>query len=150
MFVHSVSNLKINKVVFANRLLDSPVGITTHRNNREGWAIALKIKGKTIYTVGNKKVLSDNLHPVILPKGCSYSWKCIEPGECIIIEFEAENTETTFASFEIKDNSLLINNFSKIEKSLNTKKTYYRLECNYYFYLSLLNKSINTLKNFLS
>lgn len=138
MFIHSVTDLAINKVFSANRLLNSPVGITTHRNDREGWAIVLKIKGKTIYTVGNKKVLSDNLHPVILPKGCSYSWKCIEPGECIIIEFEAENTETTVASFEIKDNSLLINNFSKIEKSLNTKKTYYRLECNYYLYEILL------------
>ena len=134
MFIHSVTNLTINKVFSANRLLNSPVGITTHRNDREGWAIVLKIKGKTIYTVDNKQVLSDNLHPVILPKGCSYSWKCIEPGECIIIEFEAENTETTFTAFEIKDNSLLVNNFSKIEKSLSTKKTYHRLECNYYLY----------------
>lgn len=138
MFINSVTNLAINKVLSANRLLNSPVGITTHRNDREGWAIVLKIKGKTIYTVGNKKVLSDNLHPVILPKGCSYSWKCIEPGECIIIEFEAENTETTFSSFEIKDNSLLINNFSKIEKSLSTKKKCFRLECNYYLYEILL------------
>lgn len=138
MFIHSVTNLTINKVFSANRLLNSPVGITTHRNDREGWAIVLKIKGKTIYTVGNKQVLSDDLHPVILPKGCSYSWKCIEPGECIIIEFEAENTEATFTSFEIKDNSLLINNFSKIEKSLSTKNIYHRLECNYYLYEILL------------
>lgn len=138
MFIHSVTNLTINKVFSANRLLNSPVGITTHRNDREGWAVVLKIKGKTIYTVGNKQVLSDDLHPVILPKGCSYSWKCIEPGECIIIEFEAENTETTFTSFEIKDNSLLVNNFSKIEKSLSTKKMCHRLECNYYLYEILL------------
>ena len=138
MFIHSVTNLTINKVFSANRLLNSPVGITTHRNDREGWAVVLKIKGKTIYTVGNKQVLSDDLHPVILPKGCSYSWECIEPGECIIIEFEAENTETTFTSFEIKDNSLLINNFSKIEKSLSTKNIYHRLDCNYYLYEILL------------
>lgn len=138
MFIHSVTNLAINRVFSANRLLNSPVGIATHRNDREGWAIALKIKGKTIYTVGNKQVLSDDLHPVILPKGCSYSWKCIEPGECIIIEFEAEHTETTFTSFEIKDNSLLVNNFSKIEKSLSTKNIYHRLECNYYLYEILL------------
>lgn len=138
MFIYSVSNLVVNKILSANRLLNSPVGITTHRNNREGWAIVLKIKGKTLYTVGNEIVLSDSLHPVILPKGCSYSWKCIEPGECIIIEFEAENTETTFTSFEIKDNSLLVNNFSKIEKSLSTKKTCHRLECNYYLYEILL------------
>ncbi len=138
MFIHSVTNLAINKVFSANRLLNSPIGITTHRYNREGWAIVLKVKGKTIYTVGDEIVLSDSLHPVILPKGCSYSWKCIEPGECIIIEFEAENTETTFASFEINDNSLLVNNFSKIEKSLSTKKMCHRLECNYYLYEILL------------
>ena len=138
MFIHSVSNLVINRVLSANRLLNSPVGITVHRRSRESWAIVLKVSGKTIYTVNGEKVFSDNLHPVILPKGCTYSWKCIEPGECIIIEFDAENTETSFASFEIKDNSLLLNNFLKIEKSLSTKNKYHRLECNYYLYEILL------------
>lgn len=138
MFVHSVSNLVINRVLSANRLLNSPVGITVHRKSRESWAIVLKVGGKTIYTVNGEKVFSDNLHPVILPKGCTYSWKCIEPGECIIIEFDAENTETTFTSFEIKDTSLLVNNFLKIEKSLSTKNKCHRLECNYYLYEILL------------
>ena len=81
MFVHSVSNLTINKVIFANRLLDSPVGITINRESRERWALILKIKGKTTYTANGKTILSDGLHPLILPKGCSYSWKCTEPGE---------------------------------------------------------------------
>ena len=91
MFIHSVSNLVIKNVISANRLLDSPIGITIHRRNREHWAIILKVTGKTIYTVGNKNILSDSLHPVILPKGCTYSWKCIEPGECITIDFDTEN-----------------------------------------------------------
>lgn len=138
MFVHSVSNLTINKVVFANRLLDSPVGITINRESRERWALILKIKGKTTYTVNGKTVLSDGLHPLILPKGCSYSWKCTEPGECIIIEFEAECDNTTVYSYEIKDNTLLANNFAKIEKSLNTKSEYNQLESKYYLYEILL------------
>lgn len=134
MFIHSVANLTIRHVISANRLLNSPVDITTHRKNRDYWAIALKIKGKTIYTVGNKRIVCDSLHPVILSKGSSYSWKCVEPGECIIIEFDAETTETDFTSFEIKDNSLLLNNFVKIEKSLSAKKLHYKSECNCYLY----------------
>ncbi len=138
MFIHSVSTLTVSNIISANRLLNSPIGITTHRYNRKSWAIVLKTKGKTIYTVDGKNVLSDNRHPVILPKGCSYSWKCIEPGECLIIEFDAPITETTFSSFEIKDNTLIINNFAKIEKSLNATKSHHRLECYYYLYDILL------------
>lgn len=63
MFIHSVSDLVITKIVSANRLLNSPVGITTHLHNRNGWAVVLKTKGKTIYTVGGKQILSDRLHP---------------------------------------------------------------------------------------
>lgn len=138
MFIHSVSNLEIKKVISANRLLNVPIGVTTNRNNREHWAIVLKVNGKTIYTVNNERVLSDSLHPIILPKGCTYSWKCIEPGECIIIEFDAQSTETTFTSIEIKDNSIIINNFARIEKSLSRKNSYYNLECNYYLYEILI------------
>ena len=138
MFIHSVSNLVITKIFSVNRLLNSPIGITTHRHNRKCWAIVLKAKGKTIYSFGDKQVLSDRLHPLILPKGCSYSWKCVEPGECIIIEFDANIVESELMSFEIKDNNSIIKNFLKIEKSLSTKKPCYRLECNYYLYEILL------------
>ena len=134
MFIHSVSNLTITNICSANRLLNSPVGITTHRYNRERWAVALKLRGKTIYTVNGESILSDSLHPVILPKGCNYSWKCTEPGECIIIEFEADVTATSFPSFEVNDNSLIITAFSKIEKSLNKQKIYHKLECYNHLY----------------
>lgn len=100
-----------------------------NRKNRRNWAIVLKTQGKTIYTINKKQLISDHLHPVILPKGCDYSWICIEAGECIIIEFDAEITEIDFNSFEIKENSFIINNFSKIEKSLSRKNIGYKLEC---------------------
>ena len=134
MFIHCVSNLVVNKVFSANRLSNSPVGITTNHPNRDNWAIALKLKGKTVYTVGKEKILCDSLHPVILPKGSSYSWVCTEPGECITIEFDAQSVVETISSFEIKDNSLITNNFAKIEKSLNANKKHSRLECNCYLY----------------
>lgn len=138
LFVHSVSNLVVKKVISANRLLDSPVGITIHRNNREHWAVILKVTGKTIYTVGDKNILSDGLHPVILPKGCTYSWKCIEPGECLIIEFDADEKSEKLISFKVNDSSDIVNAFSKIEKSLNKQNSYYRLECYNQIYSILL------------
>ncbi len=138
MFVDSVANITVTEVFSANRLMNSPVGVTTYRHNRNGWAIALKLHGKTIYTVGNENVLSDSLHPVILPKGSDYSWVCKEPGECLIIEFDAEIKCSTLFSFETSDNSTIINAFSKIEKSIHRQKSYYRLECFNHLYEILL------------
>lgn len=129
MFVNFVSDLVVSKVVSANRLLNSPVGITTYRKNRERWAVGLKVKGKTVYTVDGTSVVADHLHPVVLPKGCSYSWKCTEPGECLWIEFEADARHDAVISFEISDNSAIVHAFSRIAKNLNRQTPYSRLEC---------------------
>lgn len=138
MFINSVSDLSVKKVTAFVRLLNSPVGIKSYRVNRERWGVALKLKGKTIYTVGDKKILSDALHPVILPKGSDYSWTCIEPGECIIVDFEADTTDSMVYSFELNYNNFLHNTLHKIEKSLAGKKPYYNLECKNYLYEILL------------
>ena len=129
MFVDFASNLTVKKVYSTNRLTNSPIGVTTHRHNRSGWAIILKLKGKTIYTNGGKVLLSDSLHPIILPKSSNYSWICEEAGECLLIEFEADSEENELISYEITDNSEIVNAFSKIEKSLNKQQPYHQLEC---------------------
>lgn len=134
MILHSISELNITKVISTIRLLKSPVGITTSRKDRESWAVVLKLKGKTIYSAGDQKIISDALHPVILPKGCSYSWLCTEPGECIIIEFQADTTCSKIQSFEIKNNTRIQNAFSKIDTVLNTKNSYAQIECKYHLY----------------
>ena len=138
MFVDSVSNLTITKILSAHRLKNSPIGVTTYRNDRSGWAVALKLQGKTVYTAEGKDILSDSTHPVILPKGCDYSWICKEAGECLIIEFDADIKDSTIFSFEIVDNSTIINAFLKIEKSINKQKPYSQLECFNQLYTILL------------
>lgn len=138
MFIHSVSDLNITKVISANRLLKSPVGITTSRKDRESWAVILKREGKTVYLQGSQKIISDALHPVILPKGCCYSWICTEPGECLVIEFQAESVCPKIQSFEIKNNTKIINAFSRIDTSLNTKAAYSQTECKYHVYEIIL------------
>ena len=134
MFVHSVSDLVVTRVVSANRLRNSPVGITAPRKNRVRWALALKIQGQTIYSLNGRSVTADRLHPVILPRGCDYFWTVTDPGECLMIEFEAESQLTDFISFEIADSEPIISAFSKIEKSLSAKRPYYRQECACYLY----------------
>lgn len=138
MFIKSVVEITITDVVAANRLRRSPVGITTHRTLRERWALVLKREGKTYYNVGGKEILSDALHPIILPKGCSYSWKCVEPGECLIIEFDALTEEDVVFPFEVADNSFIVNAFSKIEKDLHLPFRNGVLECKTLLYGILL------------
>lgn len=129
MFIDSVADITITNVFSTNRLLNSPVGVANYRHDRNGWALILKLHGKTMYTVGDKTFLSDGLHPVILPRGCSYYWICKEPGECLTIEFEADKEKNDIFSFEISDNNAIVNAFSKIERSINRQKPYSRMEC---------------------
>lgn len=143
MFLDTVSNLTVTNILSANRLLHSPIGVTTHRKSRERWAVALKLEGKTVYTVAGHPVLSDSRHPVLLPKGCDYSWRCELPGECILIEFDADETADDFTCFETADASTVTNAFLKIEKHLNLQAPYSKAKCFQALYevLSFLMKS---------
>lgn len=147
MFIDSVANITVTKVTSVHRLLKSPVGVTTYRYNRDRWAVVLKREGRTVYTVNGKKIISDGLHPMILPKGCAYAWSCQEPGECIQIEFDADGKDMPITSFEISDNSTILNAFSKIEKSFNKQKPYYQLECYVQLYGILLFLAESTAKD---
>jgi len=138
MFIDYVTNITVTNVICTVRLLKQANGLTTYRHNREIWAIALKLSGKTFYNINGKHILSDALHPVILPKGCSYSWKCVEPGECILIEFDAVQSSDNIFSFEITDNNYIVNTFTKIEKGLNSQSKTDILECKFLLYGVLL------------
>lgn len=126
---HSIFNITATNIIAANRLINSPIAVTSTRTNREYWGIMLKTKGKTVYNCQGREIVSDCTHPVILPKGCSYTWKCVEPGECIGIEFDADIKEDMIYSFSINDTSFIINSFAKIEKKLTLKNPGYKMEC---------------------
>lgn len=138
MLVNSDFDITILKVVAANRLYNTPASGTVYRRNRKRWAVALKRSGKTYYTVNGTQVLSDSQHPVILPKGCSYSWRCVEEGECLIIEFDALQAQSHILSFTLTDNSFFINDFLKIQKMLPLSTPEAGLESVYSLYGLLL------------
>lgn len=134
----SKRSITVLKVVATNRLYNTPaVGIVQQRN-RSRWAVALKTTGRTYYTQSGEKILSDSLHPVILPKGSTYSWQCVEAGECLLIEFEALGSWDGVASFGVADSSFIINEFLKIQKLLPLNTPEASMECIHRLYGILL------------
>ncbi len=138
MFIDFATDLTVTKVYSAVRLLNSPVGVTAHKQNRDRCALVLKKDGRTVYTSGGKRLVSDALHPMILPKGSSYSWECVESGECLIVEFDTPSECGRIIPLKIKDNRLLVKNFAKIELARSSGEVYSELECISYLYEMLL------------
>lgn len=126
---NNLSNLVITKVYSTNRLYTSDTRILSRRNNRERWAFIIKLKGKTVYTANNTTYFSDATHPIILPKGCSYTWECLEQGEYYVIEFEANFSDSQLYSFHIPENNTILKAFTQIENALSFSTEYAQMEC---------------------
>lgn len=61
------------------------------RKNRASAAIVLKWEGETVYTdCKGMQVLSNATHPVFLPKGSCYEWRCCRAGRYTIVEFDTD------------------------------------------------------------
>ena len=119
MFVNSAFPTTPVRVLSTYRLLTSPIGVSTRMENRKSWGLAMK-SGKTVYKQGNKTLVSDTHHIMILPKDNSYSWTCTEQGECLIINFEALELCDHITSVEVTDSSFFRTVFDKIERCLTT------------------------------
>ena len=133
------------RVVASYRLLNSPVGIVTRQVRRAQWGIVLKAGGKTMYTQNGNTVLSDRLHIMLLPKGSCYAWTCVEPGECIIIDFDAPQNMDTICSIELCDPSPVLAAFAKIERYLSSDDLIGQLDAMQQLYalLAFLLRSVN-------
>jgi AraC-like DNA-binding protein len=83
-----LSDLLISKIWAINRI-NLPPRDPIERIARERWAVAIKTAGRTIYQSAGRTAVSDINHVVVLPQGATYRWLCHEPGECVMIEFDA-------------------------------------------------------------
>ena len=119
MFIDFGNKITPTKMISSYMLSKSSVGVLTQQSNRSCWGIALKTSGKTYYTQNGKRILSDQNHVILLPKGSCYTWKCFEQGECILINFDALEEGDTIYSIEVNDNSFILSAFSEIERCLN-------------------------------
>lgn len=138
MIVNSDFDITVFKVVAANRLYNSVTETPIQRRRRSQWAVALKRTGRTWYTVNGQEILSDRQHPVILPKGSCYSWRCVEPGEFLVIEFDAPQAWEEILSFSVSDSSFFENAFLEIQKKLHVPTLDARLETVHRLYGLLL------------
>lgn len=131
-------NITVLKVAAVNRLYNTPAVGLVQQRKRSRWAVALKTTGRTYYTQNGENILSDAMHPVILPKGSTYNWQCVEAGECLLIEFEALGSWEVVTSFGVADSSFIINEFLKIQKLLPVNTPEASMECIHRLYGILL------------
>ena len=134
MFVNFGAGITPIKIRSTYRLQASPVGVVTRQKHRACWGLALKSGGKTYYEQNGKKILSDKDHVVLLPEGAEYSWTCTEPGECIVIDFDALGEASAIRSAELKDNEPFLSAFAKLERLVGMTDTVSTLEAMHLLY----------------
>jgi len=81
----------------------------------------MKYEGETVYTFGEKQLVSDCEHVVILPKGCSYEWHCTKAGHFSIIEFGCPATWPEPVAFPVKHGDHILQLFRGLEFARNRK-----------------------------
>ena len=128
-FMHGIlSDLVITEIQSVTDIYSEKTA-HSERINRERWAVVLKYEGETEYICNGKKYISDNHNPVILPKGCSYNWKCIKAGHFYSMEFMSDLTYDNILSFSIKDDKKLFDSLKDMEYKMLLKKDFYKTEC---------------------
>ena len=124
-----MQTITVTSVVAANLLYNNAKETLIHCRRRSRWAVVLKRTGRTVYQSHGEELVSDSLHPVILPRGCSYSWRCEKAGECMIIEFDTNDKGDRPIPFSVSDSSFIEATFWDIRKYLQQEGEAARLEC---------------------
>ena len=127
MAIEDLADLVITNVYSATTI-HSPENKGCKRINRPRWAVVIKYEGETYYDSNGKRLFSDAHHPVILPKGCTYEWKCTKAGRCCIIEFDSKATGIAPFSFSVSNSEKLVKMFKELEYKRNLKAPSVRLE----------------------
>lgn len=120
MNVDILSNLVITRISSVSELYN-PKGARQKREGRECWAAVFKHEGSTVYISDEVRYLSDRAHAVILPKGCSYVWECVESGRFYILEFDCAEGALKPMSFYIKNGERLLKMFRELDLKRNFK-----------------------------
>lgn len=139
----NTTNINLSNVVLKDLLTVNVIMLKNNSNshqrlNRPNYALSLKLDGKTIYTCKGKKYLSNIENLIILSKEANYSYICTIPGECIMIEFDADFIELNsgIASINLSKSSQqeLQKKFIEIATTWKEKKNNYLLKCKALFY----------------
>ena len=109
-----LSNLVVTDVCSAGTLYTEK-DAKNLRTDRPHWAVILKFEGETVYRAGGQEYISDATHPVLLPAGSSYEWRCTRAGRFMTLEFDCTERRTDIFSFSLKSNEKLIKLMRAVE-----------------------------------
>ncbi len=96
---------------------------------RDRWGIVFKFEGETVYTCRGERIVSDAKNAVILPRGCSYEWRCTESGRYAIVEFDADESYDRILSCPVTAPGELLNRMERMEYRMLQKRGLYRFAC---------------------
>lgn len=122
-----LSELIVHRIVAVNRV-NLAIG-TYSIKNRPYCTLTFKLKGRTVYTQDAREFLSDSAHVIFVPAGASYSFRCEESGECIIVEFAAVNTGASLGSFAFHNEAETESVLTKLERAFTFKKPGFEAYC---------------------
>ena len=127
MSIEILSDIIITKVHSASTFY-TPKNKRASRKDRHRWAIIIKYEGETVYTSGGREILSDIHHIVILPKGCTYEWKCTAAGHYSTVEFECALTHPEPLSFLVKNGEKILKMQRELEHKRNLRSPITEME----------------------
>lgn len=120
------SELIVSSIVTACRVRFSIEGYRTgEKKSRPYHAMYLKIKGSSTYRTANAVYRSDPSHLIFLPKGSDYTVSFDEPGECFLVEFDAQIVATDILSIPLNNPTPFMNSFRRLERLWLLKKPSY-------------------------
>ncbi len=109
-----LSDLIITKICSVSTMYTN-AGAVNARRDRPRWAILLKYEGETEYTDGEQYYISNIEHAVILPRSCSYEWRCIKGGHYSVIELESPLACTEIMTFPLKNGHKVLEAIKRLE-----------------------------------
>ena len=108
------SELVIQRVISSHRFFNE-TGAGSYRQNRGRSGVVLRFEGETEYTFNGQTLRSNLTHPVLLPKGSSYHWRCLERGGCLNVEFDTDFTSPHPIGFTVSEPEKLRALLQKLE-----------------------------------
>lgn len=112
----------IEKIVLTelDSVLDimNPVFLDRPKTARGSHGLCFCLSGKTVYSHNGKTYVSDRDHIVLLPRGSTYTYSCVESGEFPLINFQTTDdfAPTEFLTFGIDSHEKYMDEFRELER----------------------------------
>lgn len=126
MYAQELEELKILRVLSVSTIFTENQ-VTAARKYRECAALLLKWEGETEYISQGVRIRSNATHPVFLPKGSSYEWKCTQAGHYTIVEFDTDQTYDEVIGFSVSEGDRLHRRLRDLELAGMRNQPYWQL-----------------------